>query len=82
MGWTLVYVYRVIVADIVTRNSLLDSNYSVKMSGFFGIHPIFPLTSDTEVVDDAGYSIFADIGQMGAMMYNAVTGKACGSDIF
>jgi hypothetical protein len=32
--------------------------------------------------DDAGYSIYTDIGQLGAVMYEAVTGQPCEFDLF
>lgn len=83
MARTLVYVHdrRVIVADVATRNFLLDSHLSVKMSDFTE-SSILPLTVDMQNVDDSGYSVFTDIGQLGAVMYEVVTGKACEFDLF
>ncbi len=83
MARTLVYTHnrRVIVADIATRNFLLDNQLSVKLSDFTE-SSILPLTADMQTVDDSGYSIFTDIGQLGAVMYEVVTGKACKFDLF
>ena len=83
MARTLVYIHdrRVIVADIATRNFLLDSNLSVKISDFTE-SSILPLTVNMQIVDDFGDSIFTDIGQLGAVMYEVITGKACKFDLF
>ncbi|KAF7505122.1 hypothetical protein GJ744_001262 [Endocarpon pusillum] len=35
-----------------------------------------------QTVDDSGYFIFTDIGQLGAVMYEVVTGEACEFDLF
>lgn len=55
MARTLVYAHdrRVIVADVATRNFLLDNHLSVKMSDFT-VSSISLLTADMETVNDSG----------------------------
>ncbi|KAM5477010.1 hypothetical protein MauCBS54593_000281 [Microsporum audouinii] len=72
---------RVIVADISSRNFLLDSDLSVKICGFTE-SSILPLSANMETVDDNGYSIQTDIGQLGAVMYEVITGERCEFDFF
>lgn len=43
---------------------------------------ILPLDTDIETVDDNGYSIYTDIGQLGAVMYEIITGRHCDFDLF
>lgn len=83
MARTLVYAHdrRVIVADVFTRNFLLDNHLSVKLSDFTE-SSVLPLTTNIQTANDSGYSIFTDIGQLGAVMYEVVTGKACEFDLF
>jgi serine/threonine protein kinase len=83
MARTLVYTHDrpLIFADVATRNFLLDNHLSVKLSDFTE-SSILPLTADMQTVNDNGYSIFTDIGQLGAVMYEVVTWKACGFDLF
>lgn len=82
MARTLIYAHDcgIIVADVATRNFLLDDHLSIKMSDFTE-SSILPLTADMQTVNDSGYSIFTDIGQLGAVMYEVVTGKACDFDL-
>ncbi|KAF1959355.1 kinase-like protein [Byssothecium circinans] len=72
---------RVIVADIATRNFLLTDDLSVRFSDFTE-STILPLDTDIETVDDHGYSIYTDIGQLGAVMYEIITGSHCDFDLF
>jgi serine/threonine protein kinase len=83
MARTLAYIHErhVIVADIATRNFLLDSQLCVKISDFTK-SSILPATLDMRTVDDAGYSIFTDMGQLGAVMYEVITGQAGEFDLF
>ncbi len=83
MAHTLAYIHqrRVIVADIATRNILLNDHLSIKMSDFTE-SSILPDTVNMRTIDDGGYSIFTDIGQLGAVMYEVITGKICEFDLF
>ncbi|PGH10464.1 serine/threonine protein kinase [Polytolypa hystricis UAMH7299] len=72
---------RVIVADIASRNFLLDSDLSIKFCDFTESTKM-PLDTCMETVDDEGYSIQADIGQLGAVIYEVVVGERCGCDLF
>lgn len=71
----------VIVADIASRNFLLDADLSVKYSDFTE-STILPLGTDMEAADDSGFSIYTDIGDLGAVMYEVVTGNPCKFDLF
>lgn len=73
---------RVLVADIASRNFLLDSNLSIKFCDFTEA-TVLPFDSTMETVDDNGYSIQTDIGELGAVMYEVVTGgQKCRFDLF
>lgn len=71
----------VIVADIAARNFLLDADLSVKFSDFTE-SSVLPLGTDMEAADDGGYSIYTDIGELGAVMHEVVTGNRCRFDLF
>lgn len=83
MARTLIHTHdrRVIVADIATRNFLLDSGLSVKFSDF-AESTILPLNTNMQTADDGGFSIYTDIGQFGAVLYEIVTGQSCEFDLF
>jgi serine/threonine protein kinase len=83
MARALVHVHdrRVLVADIATRNFLLSADLDVKLSDF-NQSTILPLNTDMETADDYGYSIYTDIGQLGAVFYTVATGQACEFDLF
>ncbi|RLL95909.1 hypothetical protein CFD26_103065 [Aspergillus turcosus] len=70
MARTLSYIHdrRVLVADIASRNFLLDSDLSLKICDFSEAS-LLPLDSDMEAVDDNGYTTQIDIGLLGAVMY-------------
>ncbi|KAK2765496.1 hypothetical protein FQN54_008350 [Arachnomyces sp. PD_36] len=73
---------RVLVADIASRNFLLDSTLSIKVCDFTEAS-ILPFDTAMEAVDDNGYSIHTDIGQLGAVMYEVVSGgHKCHFDLF
>ncbi|GAD99967.1 conserved hypothetical protein [Paecilomyces variotii No. 5] len=72
---------RVIVADIATRNFLLDADFKVKICDFTE-SILMPLDTCMETADYAGYSIHTDIGQLGAVMCEVVVGENCEFDIF
>ncbi|KAL2852034.1 kinase-like domain-containing protein [Aspergillus pseudoustus] len=83
MARTLSFVHnkRVLVADIASRNFLLDSDLSVKLCDFSEAS-LLPIDSDMEAVDDNGYTIQVDIGFLGAVMYEVATGERCKIDLF
>ena len=72
---------RIIVADIATRNFLLDADFQVKICDFTE-SMLMSLDTRMETADWAGYSIHTDIGQLGAVMYEVVVGEKCEFDIF
>lgn len=73
---------RVLVADIASRNFLLDSDLSLKICDFTEAS-VLPLDADMETIDDNGFSIQTDIGQLGAVIYEVVTGgQQCQFDLF
>ncbi len=83
MAHTLIYIHDrcVIVADIATRNFLLAADLSVKISDFNESF-ILPLGTNMQNADEAGCSIYTDIGQLGAVMYEVITGKTCDFNLF
>ncbi|KAJ5580313.1 uncharacterized protein N7459_006298 [Penicillium hispanicum] len=80
---TLGYIHdrRVLVADIASRNFLLDSNLSLKFCDFSEAS-LLPLDSNMDVVDDNGYTTQIDIGLLGKVMYEVVTGNKCEIDLY
>lgn len=72
---------RVIVADIATRNFLVATDLSVKFSDFTE-SSLFELDSDIHITDDNGYSIYTDIGQLGAVFYEVIMSKKCDFDLY
>lgn len=83
MARTLGYIHdrRVLVADIASRNFLLDSHLSLKFCDFSEAS-LLPLESDMETVDDNGFTIQIDVGLLGAVMYEVITGNKCEIDLF
>ncbi|MCJ1386618.1 hypothetical protein MMC17_009744 [Xylographa soralifera] len=83
MARTLIHIHdrRVIVADIAARNFLLTADLSVKFSDF-SESTILPLDTNMQNADDAGYSIYTDIGQLGTVIYEVITRKPCSFDLF
>ncbi|EGC44025.1 conserved hypothetical protein [Histoplasma capsulatum var. duboisii H88] len=83
MAHTLVRIHDrcVIVADIATKNFVLSTDLSIKSCDFTE-SSILPLGSDMERADDHGYSIYTDIGQLGAVIYEVITGQHCEFDLF
>ncbi|PKX89059.1 kinase-like protein [Aspergillus novofumigatus IBT 16806] len=70
----------VIVADIACRNLLLDSTLAIKFCDFTE-STIMPPDTDMETADDNGYSIQTDIGQLGKVIYEVVSGEHCEFDL-
>ncbi|PYI07391.1 kinase-like protein [Aspergillus sclerotiicarbonarius CBS 121057] len=83
MARTLVYIHerRVLVTDIASRNMLLDVDLSLKFCDFSEAS-ILPPDVDMGAVDDNGYTTRIDIGQLGAVIYEIVTGNKCDIDLF
>ncbi|KAE8356567.1 kinase-like protein [Aspergillus coremiiformis] len=83
MARTLSYIHdrRVLVADIASRNFLLDSDLCIKICDFSEAS-LLPLDSDMDAVDDNGYTTRIDIGLLGAVMYEVATGNKCEIDLF
>lgn len=83
MARTLGYIHdrRVLVADIATRNILLDSDLSLRICDFSEAS-LLPLDSNMESVDDNGYTTQIDIGLLGAVIYEVVTGNKCEIDLY
>ena len=71
----------VIIADIGTRNFLVADDLSIKLCDFTE-STIMPLDVNMDEADDSGYSVQTDIGQIGAVMYEVVTGKFFDFDLF
>lgn len=76
MARTLEYIHdqRVLVADIASRNFLLDSDLTIKFCDFSEAS-LLPLDVDMDTVDDNGYTTQIDIGFLGAVFYEVVTGE-------
>ncbi|GAQ45404.1 serine/threonine-protein kinase HT1 [Aspergillus tubingensis] len=72
---------RVLVADVATRNFLLDSDLSIRFCDFSEAS-LLPIDTVMETADDDGFSIQTDIGQLGAVMYEVITRQKCDFDLF
>ncbi|CDM37333.1 Tyrosine-protein kinase, ephrin receptor [Penicillium roqueforti FM164] len=83
MARALEYIHdrRVLVADIASRNFLLDSDLTIKFCDFSEAS-LLPLDTDMDSVDDNGYTARIDIGFLGAVIYEVVTGEKCEIDLF
>ncbi|KAJ5458494.1 Serine/threonine-protein kinase HT1 [Penicillium sp. IBT 31633x] len=83
MARTLQYIHdrRVLVADIASRNFLLDSDMTIKYCDFSEAS-LLPLDADMDTLDDHGYTTRIDLGLLGAVMYEVVTGKECNINLY
>lgn len=83
MARTLIYIHdkRVLVADIATRNFLLDSHLSIKTCDFSETS-LLPLDFNMKTVDDRRFNAQIDVGLLGAVIYEVVTGNKCEIDLF
>lgn len=83
MAHTLEYIHnqRVLIADIASRNFLLDSDMTIKFCDFSEAS-LLPLDADMDTVDDNGYTTRIDIAFLGAVFYEVITGKKCEIDLF
>jgi serine/threonine protein kinase len=71
----------ILVTDIASRNFLLDSDFSIKFCDFSEAS-ILPLGSDMKAVNDHGFNTQIDIGLLGTVMYEIVTGEKLRVDLF
>ncbi|KAJ5715224.1 uncharacterized protein N7483_012405 [Penicillium malachiteum] len=71
----------ILVTDIASRNFLLDSDLSIKFCDFSEAS-ILPLDSDMKTVDDCGFNTQIDIGLLGTVMYEIVTGETIQVELF
>ncbi|KAL4811680.1 kinase-like domain-containing protein [Aspergillus spinulosporus] len=83
MARTLSFIHdkRVLVADVASRNFLLDSDLSIKICDFSEAS-LLPLDSNMEDVDDNGFTTRMDVGLLAAVMYEIITGTTCEVDLF
>ncbi|CAI7647969.1 unnamed protein product [Penicillium bialowiezense] len=74
MARTLEYIHdrRVLVADIASRNFLLDSDMTIKFCDFSEAS-LLPLDVDMDTLDDNGYTTRIDLGFLGAVIYEVIT---------
>ncbi|ODH48633.1 hypothetical protein GX48_05283 [Paracoccidioides brasiliensis] len=66
----------VFVEDTARKNFLLSDDLSVKLCDFTEA-TILPLDADMKAAGDCGYSIYTDIGQLDATIYQVITGPCC-----
>ena len=83
LAHTMAYTHsgRVIIADFRLDNVVVDDKMRIKLLDF-SESTLIPLDCDLEGCDDAGFSIYSDIRQFGAVMYELVTGQRCNFDIY
>lgn len=83
MAHTLAQIHErhVLVTDISTRNFLLDADMSLKLCDFSEAS-VLPLQTNMETADDEGYTVAVDIGLLGIIMYEIVTGTRCEIDLY
>ncbi|TQV93194.1 protein kinase [Cordyceps javanica] len=83
MARALDYVHerRVLVADVASRNLLLDAGLSLKLCDFSEAS-LLPSDTDMSVADDKGYTAQVDVGLLGAVMYEVATGTRCAIDLY
>lgn len=71
----------VLVADIATRNFLLDSDLSIKFCDF-SLSSLLPLGTDMSLVNDHGFTTKIDIGLLGTIFFEIVTGRKVQMSLF
>lgn len=76
-----VHARRVLVADVASRNVLIDADLSLKLCDFSEAS-LPPPETDMRAADDTGYTTRVDIGLLGAIMYEIVTGERCKVDLY
>lgn len=83
MAHALAYIHgrSVLVADIASRNFLLDTDLSVKFCDF-NQSSLMSFDTDMENLDEDGYSIHTDIGQLGTVFYEVIVGERPKFDLF
>ncbi|KAJ5639172.1 uncharacterized protein N7484_007034 [Penicillium longicatenatum] len=75
-GLAYIHSQRVLVADIASRNFLVDSDLSIKFCDFTE-STLFPMDTDMGSVDDLGYTVELDIRLLAAVFYEVETGEKC-----
>ena len=83
MACTLIHIHNlcVIVTDIATWNFLFAADLSIKFSDFTE-SSILPLSTNMQAINNTGYSIYTNIGQLSTVMYEVITGKLCKFDLY
>lgn len=71
----------VLVADIASRNFLLDSDLSIKFCDFAD-SSLLPLGTDMTLVNDYGFTTQIDIGLLGTIFFEIVTGRRVQMSLF
>ncbi|OAL32584.1 hypothetical protein AYO20_07894 [Fonsecaea nubica] len=72
---------RVIIADFRLDNIVFDEKMDIKLVDF-SESTLMPLDWDLDGRDANGFSIWTDIGQFGAVMFDMTTGQRCTFDIY
>jgi serine/threonine protein kinase len=72
---------RIIIADFRLDNVVYDETMSIKIVDF-SESSLMPLDWDLDGCDANGFSIWTDIGQFGAAMFDMITGQRCTFDIY
>lgn len=72
---------RVIIGDFRLDNIVYDENMSIKLVDF-SESSLMPLDWDLDGCDGSGFSIWTDLGQFGAVMFDMITGQRCAFDIY
>lgn len=83
MAHTLAHVHncRVLIGDVRLDNFLLEDDMSIKLIDFSN-STLLPLGWDMQKPDKDGYSVLSDLGELGAVIYEIVTGQKCKYDLF
>jgi serine/threonine protein kinase len=75
-GLAYIHSQSVLVADIASRNFLVDSDLSVKFCDFTE-STLFPIGTDMDTVDALGYTTQLDVRLLATVFYEVETGKKC-----
>lgn len=70
-----------LITDIASRNFLLDLDLSIKLCDFSEAS-ILPLGTDMKTADDCGFNTRIDIGLLGTVIYEIVTGEKLRVELF
>ncbi|KAI1957893.1 hypothetical protein LOZ58_005365 [Ophidiomyces ophidiicola] len=72
---------RVVVQDVASRNFLLDAQLGVHICDFSNAL-LLPLDAAMDEVENLGFSVQTDLGELGAVIYEVVTGRRVHFDLF